>query len=231
MPEMTQSQMTKPGPPRSEEELLERARNIAGHTLEQLAAQLGVRTPESNVRGKGWAGQLVELALGATAGAASIPDFPHLGIELKTIPVSATAVPRESTFVCTTPLLPCDEMQFHSSCVARKLARVLWLPLESLPRQAVPSRRIGRAGLWSPSAVQLQTLKADFEDHMEMIQMGQVAHITARHGQVLQIRPKAASAAERAEAVGPDGTNIWTNPRGFYLRTQFTRDVLMGDMP
>ena len=54
---------------------------------------------------KGWAGQLIELYLGATAGSKQQQDFPTLGVELKTIPVSPDAKPLETTYVCITPLL------------------------------------------------------------------------------------------------------------------------------
>ena len=209
-------------PPASEQELMKRASAIIGFTLAQLAARYGVAMPTTNTRSKGWGGQLVEHALGASAGSISGPDFPQLGVELKTIPISLTGKPAESTYVCTAPLLPSPEMHFESSCVARKLARVLWFPVVSAPREPIAQRRLGRPSLWSPSADEWVLLRADFEEHIENIQLGRVGALTARHGQVLQIRPKGATAADRTPAVGPTGERIMTNPRGFYLRTSFT---------
>ena len=43
---------------------------------------------------------------------------------------------------------------------------------------------------------------------MDMIVLGKVESITARHGQVLQIRPKAANSKALTEAIGEDGQRI-----------------------
>lgn len=53
---------------------------------------------------------------------------------------------------------------------------------------------------------------------MDMIVLGQVERITARHGEVLQLRPKAANARALTEAIGARGEPILTLPRGFYLK-------------
>lgn len=53
---------------------------------------------------------------------------------------------------------------------------------------------------------------------MDLIVLGKVESITARHGQVLQIRPKAANNKALTEAIGEFGQPIMTLPRGFYLK-------------
>ncbi len=60
---------------------------------------------------------------------------------------------------------------------------------------------------------------------MDMIVLGQIERITARHGEYLQIRPKAANAA-LTEAIGARGERILTLPRGFYLKKNFTSALL-----
>jgi hypothetical protein len=57
---------------------------------------------------------------------------------------------------------------------------------------------------------------------MDMIVLGQVERITARHGEVLQLRPKAANSKALTEAIGAQGEPILTLPRGFYLKKNFT---------
>lgn len=61
---------------------------------------------------------------------------------------------------------------------------------------------------------------------MDMIVLGQVERITARHGEVLQLRPKAANARALTEAIGARGEPILTLPRGFYLKKNFTQALL-----
>src|SRR5258706_16378908 len=78
--------MGRPGlaipPPRTEDELRERAAWLAGRTVGELAAALGVVVPPRGARGKGKVGDLVEKALGGESGSAPAPDFARLGIEL-----------------------------------------------------------------------------------------------------------------------------------------------------
>lgn len=211
--------------PRSEEELLARTRNIAGLSLGELASTLGQPVPRESRRGKGFAGQLVEAALGASAGSLPEPDFQLIGVELKTIPV-AGATPVESTYVCTVPLEHEHAPQWTTSNVRRKLDRVLWLPLEAAPDRPLGERRIGTAVLWSPSPEEEQGLRADWEEHMDRIVLGQVDTITAHQGVHLQVRPKAADSRARRWGVGADGDRVRTLPRGFYLRPTFTAQLL-----
>jgi DNA mismatch repair protein MutH len=61
---------------------------------------------------------------------------------------------------------------------------------------------------------------------MELIALGKVDSITARHGEVLQLRPKAANSQTLTESIGPDGQIQLSNPRGFYLKIAFTQQIL-----
>src|SRR5262249_39636744 len=95
--------LTTPSP-ETQAELFARARALAGMTLGAIAEDHGVVAPSELLRAKGWAGQLLERALGASAASRAEPDFQRLGIELKTLPIDARGRPRESTFVCTIAL-------------------------------------------------------------------------------------------------------------------------------
>ena len=108
----------------------------------------------------------------------------------------------------------------------KKLSHVLWLPILSERDLAPTDRIIGNGFLWQPSALQEAQLKKDWEELTEMIVLGQVEQITARHGNALHIRPKAANGSVQTDALGPEGQKIRTRPRGFYLRKTFTRQIL-----
>jgi DNA mismatch repair protein MutH len=213
-------------PPTTETELLERARQLAGLRLWQLAEQLDEQVPTKLHHAKGWIGQLLEKALGATAGSLPEPDFQYLGIELKTLPVNRSGQPRESTYVCTVPLQHNHDLSWERSWVRNKLKRVLWVPIEADVSIPVEQRRIGQAMLWSPSPEQEAILRQDWEEHMDKICTGQLATISARDGQYLQIRPKAASSSSVITTHNEEGLLDLTLPRGFYLRTVFTEQVL-----
>ncbi|WP_282177955.1 DNA mismatch repair endonuclease MutH [Vibrio nereis] len=212
--------------PKSEAELMERAQNIAGITFAELAEEAGMLVPPDLKRDKGWVGQLLEWHLGANAGSKPQQDFEQLGIELKTIPISYTGKPLETTFVCVAPLIGVQGLTWETSHVRNKLSRVLWIPVEGEREIPLAERRVGSPLIWSPTKEEESQLKVDWEELMEMIVIGQVEQITARHGEVLQLRPKAANSRALTEAYGASGKPIKTLPRGFYLRTQFTAKIL-----
>ena len=213
-------------PPRSESELLARADAIAGRALGDVAREIGLPVPVSTRRGKGWTGTVIEHALGANAGSLPEPDFRLISVELKTIPIGPNHRPLESTYVCTVPLAGDASPNWQDSNVRRKLARVLWMPFEGDRAIPLPERRIGSALLWRPSRDEDSALASDWETLMERVVLGRVDEISAREGECLQIRPKAANAAARRRAIGASGAYEPTLPRGFYLRTSFTAAIL-----
>ena len=218
--------MHTPSPPRSEAELLQRTAQIAGLSIGELAQQIGMSVPANSTRAKGFAGQLVESALGANAGSLPEPDFRLIGVELKTIPVSAQGKPLESTYVCTAPLEHEQDPGWEQSVVCHKLTRVLWLPIISAVGLAPAERRIGSAVLWSPTVAEQTQLRNDWEELMDLIVLGEVAQISAHHGECLQIRPKAADSRARRWGINEHGVRVKTLPRGFYLRPTFTAGIL-----
>ena len=215
-------------PPASEGELLARAGALAGKTLQHIASIQQTVLPGHLTSAKGFIGELIEDYLGATAGALPEPDFQQIGVELKTIPINKDGKPKESTYVCTVSLMPDENNHWENSLVKRKLARVLWVPIEADPGIPVSMRRIGTAILWSPTTEQEKILRQDWQELMDMVMMGELDQISARYGNYLQIRPKAQNARTLKSGIDAEGSTIKTLPRGFYLRTSFTELILAG---
>lgn len=213
-------------PPETEAQLLAQAQRLAGYTLGELAELAGMPTPRDLKRDKGWIGVLLERWLGASAGSKPEQDFAALGVELKTIPIDVQGGPLETTFVCVAPLTGNTGVVWETSHVRHKLKRVLWVPVEGSRTIPLAERRVGSPLLWSPDADEEQQLRQDWEELMDLIVLGQVTRITARHGEVLQLRPKAANSKALTEAIGEHGEPILTLPRGFYLKKNFTRALL-----
>jgi DNA mismatch repair protein MutH len=212
--------------PRTEEELLRRAWDLGGLTLGELGERVGVAVPTETVRGKGVAGQILEKALGASAGSRAEPDFVQLGVELKTIPLDAGGKPKESTFVASISLSAMADTDWELSVVLKKLSRVLFVPVEAASETPLRDRRVGRAYLWLPTEEEKRLLRADWERLAEMIAAGDVERITGHIGEVMQVRPKAPHGRSRRRAPDEEGAVQWTMPRGFYLRPAFTGAVL-----
>ncbi len=213
-------------PPDNVDELMQRASSLSGKTLIDIASFHRIPMPKDFKKEKGWVGELLEIALGATARNLPEPDFQLLGIELKTIPLSKHKRPKESTFVCTAPLNRPVADSWETSTVKKKLNQVLWLPIEADHAIPITQRKIGNALLWSPNKEQEMILKNDWLEIIERISLGELETISASLGQYLQIRPKAANAKSLCESIDNEGNKILTLPRGFYLRTEFTRQIL-----
>jgi len=216
-------------PPTSEEQLLDRARQLAGLTLADLAKKFKQTIPKDTRHAKGWIGQLVETTLGATASSLAEPDFQLIGIELKTLPLTNSGKPKESTYVCTVPLTNLHEQAWSTCWLKRKLQRVLWLPLEADKNIPLASRHIGNAILWSPSEVEASQLQQDWEELMELVCLGKLDQITSHMGRYLQIRPKGANAKSLTTTLDEEGNTIQTLPRGFYLRPEFTQQIIQAN--
>ena len=214
-------------PPGSETELQDRAAQLAGMTLAQLAQVIGSDIPSQQLHAKGWIGAAVEVYLGACAASRPEPDFPHLGIELKTLPVNRHGRPKESTYICTVPLTGLTGLTWEHSTVKKKLARVLWVPIEADPVIPFITRRFGNAFFWSPDADQESELRTDWEEIMELVRLGELSSINSRFGKVMQIRPKAMNAQALTRTVTETGETGMTLPRGFYLRASFTHQILV----
>jgi len=213
-------------PPDSEAQLFAQAQRLAGFTLGELGQMAGLPVPQDLKRDKGWTGLLLERWLGASAGSKPEQDFAALGVELKTIPVDNAGRPLETTFVCVAPLTGNSGVVWETSHVRHKLKRVLWIPVEGSREIPLAVRRVGSPLLWSPSEEEEHQLRMDWEELMDLIVLGRVESITARHGEVLQLRPKAANSKALTEAIGTEGQRILTLPRGFYLKKNFTRALL-----
>ncbi len=213
-------------PPQSQQELMTRCQQLVGRTLGSVAADLGIVTPENLLRHKGWVGSLLEKTLGANAGNLAEPDFIDLGIEMKTLPLNAQAQPKESTYVCTVSMQQSGELTWQKSWVRRKLSHVLWVPIEADNTIPLAERYIGQAWLWQPSDEQEAILERDWNELMDRIVLGGQADISAKEGEYLQIRPKAANSHVISAGVSASGELEYINPKGFYLRTAFTKQLL-----
>ncbi|XQW85735.1 DNA mismatch repair endonuclease MutH [Thalassotalea piscium] len=218
--------MTSVLPPKNEQELLERAYAISGLTLGQIADQAGIKVPKNLNKEKGWIGLLLEHVLGASAGSKPEPDFPHLGIELKSLPINHLGKPLETTFVCVAPLTGLTGVVWENSHLKNKLARVLWVPVISQREIPIAERVVATPFIWSPNFEEEQQLAQDWQELTDMIVLGKVEQINGKSGTILQLRPKAANASVKTKAFNHKGEPFLTLPRGFYLKTAFTQRLI-----
>ena len=214
-------------PPQNMQQLLQRSQTLAGRTLGDVADALGHRVPQETVRAKGWVGQLLEDALGATASNRPSPDFELLGVELKTVPVDKRGWPKESTYITILPFNRISEIQFKDSPVAHKLSRVLFWPVEAESSLPLSVRKLGTAFLWSPSQEEWDKIGTDWKLFADMITDGRVESIKANLGEVMQVRPKGFGAEDFGWIQTIDGRKMKTKRRGLYLRPKFVGELFL----
>lgn len=219
-------------PPTSTEELLARAYQWAGREIGSIIREYADNSgnnannvPESFLPNKGWVGQFIEILLGANAHSLPQADFPKLGIELKTIPVTDKGHPLESTYVSKVPFQPKLGQTWEESVVWEKLRRILWVPIIGERDTPIANRLVGTALLWEPNDAQVEILKQDWEEHMEKVSLGNLSQLKSTEGVYLQVRPKALDSHVLCEHIGETGEKSLTLPRGFYLRTRLTREI------
>jgi len=177
---------------------------------------------------------LLEQVLGASASSRPEPDFPQLGIELKTLPISSLGKPLETTFVSVAPLTGLVGINWQNCWVRKKLSRVLWVPIicdfidenNKVQKLSLAERAVGTAFLWSPSIEEERLLSQDWQELTDMITLGEVEKINGKYGQILQLRPKAANSKAKTQAFDRNGKPFMTLPRGFYLKIPFTMNIL-----
>ncbi|MCR5536240.1 MAG: DNA mismatch repair endonuclease MutH [Succinivibrio sp.] len=216
----------RPAPPEDFSTLKQRIEGILGRSVAELAKRYQLKVPTSSLKGKGFTGELIEICLGASAQSSPLPDFPHLGVELKTMPISSNFTPLESTFITYAPLMHTAGLKFEESSLYKKLKRVLWIFVLAPRSSPLSERKIVGYRFWTPDPQTLRQIQADFEEIYELINCGRIDEISAQLGEIIQLRPKAANGRALTEALGPEGDVIATRPRGFYMRASFTRQLL-----
>ncbi len=103
---------------------------------------------------------------------------------------------------------------------------MLWVPIISDKNIPLAQRQVASAFIWSPTVAEEQLLAMDWQELTDMIALGEVENIQGKHGQVLQLRPKAANSQAKTQAFNCDGKPFMTLPRGFYLKIYFTQMLL-----
>lgn len=211
--------------PKSIPELQQNCDKIAGKTVAEIARKYNLLVPTSTISAKGWLGQLIEYVLGADAASKPAPDFTQLGIELKTIPLTAAGKPKESTYVCAINQHNLVNLLWEKSLVRKKLNHVLWVPLIK-DRDSIANTIVGTPIFWRLNLADEQVIKNDWQELMDMLSLGKLEEIHGAMGTYLQIRPKAANSRSRCKAFDANGKVTMTLPRGFYLRSSFTSKIM-----
>lgn len=206
--------------------LLKKAKTLSGFKLKTLALQVNANIPDNLKNNKGWIGQLLEKHLGVQSNNKAQQDFPHLGIELKTIPIDHDGSPLQTTFICSVPLIKNIGINWKNCYFRYKISKILWIPVEGNKFIPLSSRRIGHPFIWTPSDSENKILYQDWIELTNMVVLGNAKKINSNYGTYLQVRTKASNNKVRTASIGKYGKKIMIIPLAFYFRKNFTASVL-----
>ncbi|WWO95520.1 MAG: DNA mismatch repair endonuclease MutH [Candidatus Dasytiphilus stammeri] len=212
----------------NEKKLLALCQSFAGYNLGDLAAYTRLNIPRDLKSNKGWIGHLIEKCLGAKVNNKPQPDFSHLGVELKTIPINSSGRPLQATFICSLSLSMKKNLgiTWKISNVRNKISRILWVPIEGEKNIPLTLRKVGTPFLWSPNCYEEHLIRCDWEELIESVICGEIENVSTRNGEVLQICPKTTRGKNFTKILGKYGQIIHIRPLGFYLRKNFTALIL-----
>lgn len=207
----------------NQETLLLAARALAGWTVDGLAMHVGYTERDAKKDAKGKVGRVIERALGASRNTPL--DFPSIGVEMKTLPVSAGCVfsVKESTFVTH---LNAEELMQHpweNSSIRFKLQRVLFVPVlgvTALHKELTIGHAFYFSASWHESLLQ-----NDYEHIREQFAMHGLNGLSGHLGHALQVRPKGRNAQDKTWTNSEEGAQL-SMKRGYYLRASFTQRLL-----
>lgn len=209
-------------PPHDSLELCSRLDLLVGRSL----AELSILAKVASCEHKGFAGQLLELFLGAHAHNLSCPDFVNLGIELKSLPISSDFKAQESTFICSADLSPERYLPFVQSALYHKMKHMLFVLLHAPRNLPLSERRILGYFFFKPEGKTLEAINADYNEFCELIFAGEARNITGALGNIIQMRPKAANSQVVSTIRDNQGQKSYIGPKAYYLRTNFTNTLL-----
>ncbi|WP_281495921.1 DNA mismatch repair endonuclease MutH [Candidatus Schneideria nysicola] len=217
-----------PFPPSSQKELMDRANRLAGFNLGELATWANINIPLDLKKDKGWIGKLIEFCLGANTKSKASRDFPHLNIELKTLPIDENGIPIENTFICMINLINYHKTIWETSYLRYKISQILWIPIEGSKDITLSMRRIGIPHLWILNQNKLEELilQYDWESLMNLIVLGKIQSIYNFSGELIQISSKRKNHLSLTPAIDQNGKIILVSPCGFYFKKSFTKKII-----
>lgn len=216
----------------AEGRILASLRRFKGQPLERIAAETGV--PIGN--GKNLAATIIKRSLGFKNVNARIREFDQLGIDVKTLNLSATdGSPYEAVSFPVVELRALPDQDWEGvenedgtvikegSDLADQLHRILFVPTFSTKRKGRQARRIlGSAFFWSPSPAELETIVREWKMFQREVSEGKAKYYVP---QGMKRRRNDLTPASRTEIIhmrphGRNAEDAYSDPLGNMVTLQ-----------
>lgn len=207
-------------------EIQERARELIGKTLSEVAQQPALPTV-STAHTKGFVGGAIERFFGIPPNSLAAADFPGAGVELKTVPVVKRGSERfikERTAVSLIDYVALADETWAQATVRKKLSSILFVFYEWSPDVDIRRFPVIAVSLWSPDAETWVFLEADWGAVRDRVMHAEAHLISEADGRILGAATKSATGLSRRRQ--PFSKEL-AKPRAWALKPGFTRSIFL----
>lgn len=211
---------------KSQHELLAHALTLNGSTSRALAVAIGAAEFNSSAiaTGKTGVGALVEEFFGKPPDNLSQPDFPELGIEMKTLPMKmsgASWTVKEPTSITQIDYFRLLDEAWPDASVREKISHILWVPYEhnTYDKRLAQFRR---AFLWQPPETDWPLFGVDYDRVRAEVDAGRAHLLSESMCRFLAPRRKGAKGSTRKQP----RSDILAKTRAWAFKPPYTRPIL-----
>lgn len=206
----------------SEDEIMLRARELVGKTLEDVAAISGAGV--STALTKGHVGLAYEKYFGLKPNTSSAPDFAAAGIELKSVPMRKTSAgfrPKERTVIGQIDYKSLCPTPFATSHLEAKTRKILFIFYEWKPYTDMREFTTLRVCLWSRGTLDESILSATYDYVTRKVCAGEAHEISESHTSGVGACTKDSAAIDRSQPFSLAGAR----KRAFAFKPTFTSNI------
>jgi DNA mismatch repair endonuclease MutH len=157
----------------------------------------------SSAATKAVVGHIYERAFGIPRNSTAGPDFPGAGIELKSVPirlVGGEARAKERISISMIDFATLGGQSWEGAVVRKKLDRMLMIFYGWEPLQPIARFKTLAAGIWSPDASTIRTVRADWERIRDLVAAGRRAEVSESLSAILGAATKGAGHGSTSRA-------------------------------
>lgn len=220
VPEAIVDKNDLPYNPTKIESIVEYAGNLVGHTLREKTRAPEFQSPKQR-RGS-FGNALEEYYFRYSLNSESAPDFPEVGLELKSTPVKQTRsgelVAKERLVLMQINYMTVVHETFESSHLLKKARKILLVSYVWEKDTDPLDYKIEMAELWGLPEEDMPQFKIDWETVVDKIRAGHAEDISSSDTLYLEACTKAANGSKRTQQPYSD---VKVKPRAWALKASY----------
>jgi DNA mismatch repair protein MutH len=216
---------------RAFKQLLRRLDDLHGLPFAKLAPAVGITWKSGGaVRNKGFAGHVVQAALGAPTDNSPRRDLVAFGLEIKTIPLRVDLTVREATKIASLNYQHLLDSAWRTSHVYQKMRTTLFVPVVKRDTEAWQDWYMCGSFIWLPTEEEDEQLQRDYEAVRGLVQQGKLSALTSRRypeGPCRNLLPRPGGRdADDAQTFRLGGQIVAAERRAWFLHSHFVQSLV-----